>query len=92
MTQPVTINVLEQTCESSPSQWEGRTSDGRFVYVRYRWGRLRIGFGRTMDAAVEEAMAERGISATLGDRFDGYLEYGQLIAVTSEQVAWPGAN
>jgi len=46
------VSKLTQTCKGSPSQWEGLTDDGQFIYVRYRWGCLSIGSGKTMDEAV----------------------------------------
>jgi hypothetical protein len=36
------VSKLIQTCKGSPSQWEGLTDDGQFIYVRYRWGCLSI--------------------------------------------------
>jgi hypothetical protein len=29
------VSKLTQTCKASPSQWEGLTDDGQFIYVRY---------------------------------------------------------
>lgn len=36
------ITEIEQTCSACPSQWEGKTSSGEYVYIRYRWGEGRI--------------------------------------------------
>jgi hypothetical protein len=36
------IKELIRTCSACPSQWEGRTTDGQEVCIRYRWGRLRV--------------------------------------------------
>jgi len=47
------VSKLTQSCKGSPSQWEGLTDDGQFIYVRYRWGCLAIGSGKTLDEAVE---------------------------------------
>src|ERR1700738_3288078 len=33
---------LSQTCHMCPSQWEGRTVDGEYVYIRFRWGTLTL--------------------------------------------------
>lgn len=33
---------LIRTCFACPSQWEGKLENGDNLYVRYRWGRLRI--------------------------------------------------
>ena len=40
---PPEVMNLVQTCECHPSQWEGWTSDGGVIYVRFRHGRLWIG-------------------------------------------------
>jgi hypothetical protein len=34
---------LVQTCQCHPSQWEGWTSNGSAIYVRFRHGRLWVG-------------------------------------------------
>lgn len=47
------VATLQKTCESHPAQWEGRLADGRFIYVKFRWGHLRIGIGETPAAAVD---------------------------------------
>lgn len=50
------VAYLEQTCTACPSQWEGKMEDGRYVYIRYRWGALSWTVGEetqyrdTMDA------------------------------------------
>jgi len=38
------IKVVEvwKTCDAFPAQWEGKTKDGKDVYVRYRWGNLTV--------------------------------------------------
>lgn len=48
------IVMLHQTSIACPSQWEGLTSSGECVYIRYRSGYGRIGFGRTVDEAVDD--------------------------------------
>jgi len=32
----IMLAKLIQTCDSRPSQWEGETEDGKYVYIRYR--------------------------------------------------------
>ena len=83
----VRVSNLIQTCSKSPTQWEGRTSDGRLVYVRYRWGWLTNGIGQTIDEAVrsETNLFER----QLGEKRDGDLDYARLRAVTDGLVEWP---
>jgi hypothetical protein len=81
----VTVVDLRQTCECSPSQWEGRTDDGRFVYVRYRWGWLQVGFGATLEDAVAD---DETYVRQLGHPMDGALTYVQLVAAVP-WVEWP---
>jgi hypothetical protein len=66
----LTVVELEQTCGACPSQWEGRTDDGRYVYIRYRWGFLRLGVGYTFWAAVgADTWGEQ-----IGDGLDGSMD------------------
>lgn len=36
------IATITKTCDSCPSQWEGKFDNGDDLYVRYRWGHLRV--------------------------------------------------
>ncbi|MBK8198121.1 MAG: hypothetical protein IPK75_07095 [Acidobacteria bacterium] len=67
------LHRLEKTCTACPAQWEGELSDGTCFYVRYRFGVLRVGFGATPDAAVDDARFEW----ELGDGLDGWMEWDQ---------------
>lgn len=81
----IVVRELELTCESCPAQWQGRTVDGRFVYVRYRSGWLQVGVGDTFKAAVcDESDVRR-----LGDGYDGFMTYEELKAATRGRVEWP---
>lgn len=66
-----TLKELYKTCDACPSQWEGRTTDNRPVYVRSRSGRLTAGVGE-LGEAVEKAV-ERAYQRT-PDQCDFYLE------------------
>jgi hypothetical protein len=83
----IRVRKLTQTCERSPSQWQGTTDDGLFVYVGYRWGFLSIGTGVTES----EAIANRNnvFEKRLGDSLDGTLEYEKLRDVTRALIEWP---
>lgn len=54
------VQTLKLTCEAYPSQWEGQLQDGRFVYIRYRYGVLRMGIGVTEDEAADNTTFGRG--------------------------------
>lgn len=70
-----TITKLRKTCDSCPAQWEGETSDGQQVYIRYRWGYLSVKVDP--DYAVGYR-AEEVVSERLGDNLDGSLSFAQL--------------
>jgi hypothetical protein len=36
------LKELKRTCETNPSQWEGKLNDGRMLYIRYRWSILDV--------------------------------------------------
>ncbi len=38
----IRIDRLKKTCEGCPTQWEGITTDGGDVHIRYRWGTLVV--------------------------------------------------
>ena len=80
----VVVSELEMTCPICPSQWEGKTSDGRFVYVRYRYGCLQVSFGDSL----MDAVGDETIFKCIGDELHGELTYAELKAAVPE-VAWP---
>ena len=86
-TEKIVVTTLVRTCLRSPSQWEGQTSDGRFVYVRYRWGSLEIGIGQSL----EDAISNSGefFNQQMGERYDGSMEIEQLRHATLEIIEWP---
>lgn len=43
---------IRQTCAACPTQWEGTLDDGRFVYFRYRHGRLTIDIAKDADSCM----------------------------------------
>ena len=81
----IVVNELELTCSACPAQWEGRTNDGRWVYVRYRSGFLQVGVGDTLS----EAVGSDAIIRKVGDGADGYMTYEELREVTRGLVDWP---
>ena len=41
-TERILIDSLEMTCSDCPSQWNAKTASGRYVYIRYRHGVLKV--------------------------------------------------
>ena len=72
------LRTLEKTCEACPAQWEGQLEDGRYVYVRYRWGVLRVGMGDTKD----QAIGDRGSCTDFHDRFHGTMDTEAMLGHT----------
>ena len=69
---PPILTQLERTCCACPSQWEGLTDDGNYVYIRYRGGRLRA------DVAKTRFQWAKGVKIQLfgqvvGEPLDGYM-------------------
>lgn len=83
-------DTLECTCTSFPSQWEGHDDEGRYVYVRYRFGRLTV--ERAQNALL--AGSELLVTAQVGGRYDGEMSEATMreivgrIAAQTRAVAW----
>lgn len=70
------------TCSACPSQWDIHTTDGQYIYARYRWGWLTV----TLDPWSEnskELYAEQ-----MGDEYDGVMSTIQLKELTKEILEW----
>jgi hypothetical protein len=68
-TQPVLLRQLTRTTIAAPSQWEGETADGRTVYIRYRWGTLRV-----------EIDNEQVLDTDAGEKLGSYMDETELQA------------
>ena len=70
-----TIKHLEQTCFACPSQWEGETTDGKYIYIRYRWGYLSVDvdgkeiFGLHVGSNTGGVMSEKEMLEITGLRY-----------------------
>ncbi len=76
----IRLTSLRQTTGACPSQWEGTTDDGRFVYARYRFGELTIGVG----ASVEDAVVPFGgdnllLAVEVGGEWDGAMTTDEML-------------
>jgi hypothetical protein len=88
MTNPqplLVITSIKNTCGACPAQWEGRTQDGEYVYIRYRWGYLSIRAGET-----ENISDMRTVFGVVLDEsgWDGVLSYGDLKSKVPF-IVWP---
>ena len=83
----LTIAQIVQTCPECPSQWEGRLTDGRPFYIRYRWGCLTVSFGE-VGAAIESAVdAEDWFCEQIGDEYDGLITIEGVCNYTGLRIA-----
>ena len=86
----IRVIKISCTCCACPSQWEGRTADCRAVYVRYRWGHLSVRVSREKDLRPNAAvMGESVFEMDPGGRYDGSLEYHELVDLTAGVIDWP---
>jgi hypothetical protein len=77
------VTEIKMTCGACPAQWEARLADGQFVYVRFRHGRLSIGFSKSdIWDAVDR---DRVIWSEDGDR--GTMDFDEMLKLTGLRLA-----
>jgi len=83
----VKVIELRNTCVACPAQWEGRTEDGKWVYVRYRWGWLSVcvGEGKDVSAAIR---GDEVFGKDCGAALDGDMTFQELVQHTPG-IHWP---
>lgn len=86
----IKVSSIVKTCGSCPAQWEGVTSDGKAVYVRYRWGFLSVTVSDMLEDAIRGTHPKDEVyGRQLGHALDGVLEYEVLKTKTVGLIAWP---
>lgn len=78
----LTIADLRRTTTMSPSQWEGTLTDGRPLYIRYRWGQLSIRIGRQGQSADEAAGGRVWLEGAVGEDTSPIIELPQVLQAT----------
>lgn len=84
---PFVVERIVKTCSACPSQWDIFLDDGRYVYVRYRWGGLRLTLAENEDAlfnGYDQVIYDEQI----GDGFDGVMEEEELRDLTKDILDW----
>lgn len=73
------INLIK-TCPACPAQWEGTTSDGRMIYIRYRWSFLSVRISEKETTDIMKAVDGEEIFGYQNEKsgFDGFLKYKEL--------------
>jgi hypothetical protein len=72
--QNLVIDKIIETCGGCPAQWSARSTDGKYIYIRYRHGHFRI------DVDGNTVFEDDFISAYGGD---GVLSYEELVTRTA---------
>lgn len=85
---PLRIRTAEQTCDLSPTQYEGFLDDGRFFYLRYSWGELYLGIGNDL----EDALGKMQLIGKPGEWGDGVLFYDEIVQHTAKHLDWSNAE
>jgi len=89
----IKLAKLIQTCDYRPSQWEGETEDGKYVYIHYRndlfYVKMRDDYSH-FDTGEEHFRLE-GVH---GDPADGSMTTEEMLAITgfdasSAREEWP---
>ena len=84
------VTEIIQTCSACPTQFEGRTSDNRRVYVRYRWGYLSVRIGE-IGGDIYTAVNGTEVFGKVIDPegWDGTMFFDELKEITKGFVQWP---
>ena len=77
----IKVETANMTCSACPSLWEALTDTGHDIYVRYRWGYLSVMYGGVMGKEI--------FGASIGDNFDGFMTYDELVGYTQHLIDWP---
>lgn len=71
-----------KTCSACPSQWDIFTTDGDYIYARYRWGRL------TLTLNIWKPDSKILYTENIGDSWDGVLSTPELKRHTRSILDW----
>lgn len=80
------VKKCVKTCSACPSQWDIHTTDGEYIYARYRWGGLTLTLNfRQSDSVVI-------FSAGVGGCLDGDMSTDELKELTASILDWSEAE
>lgn len=72
-----------------PALWEGKTDDCRFVFIRVKYGDLRVGLSAMYkEAALNVSDNPFYFKAGVGD-LEGSLEYQRLVTLLRDHIVLP---
>ena len=64
------VMELIQECSACPSSWSGKLDDGRDIFIRYRWGTLRVTENGDKSITLFEV--------DHGNPLDGFMDFDEL--------------
>lgn len=79
----IIVTKLEKTSGSFPSQWEAETNDGRFIYIRYRFGRFEVSIGNTKDESILGTILMRRTYTHANMKYDGCMSTERMMELTN---------
>lgn len=82
MNKNLIVKNYRKTCGACPSQWDIWTTDGQYIYARYRWG------GLTLTLEVGTPNSRILYAENIGDGWNGVLSTQELIDHTSSVLDW----
>ncbi|MEU7416723.1 hypothetical protein [Streptomyces antibioticus] len=74
---PIVLARSVQTCFGCPSQWDAWTSDGKYLYLRFRWG----------SGTVDNDQGETIASFDTDDKWAGVIDLDEFCACAGLQLA-----
>jgi hypothetical protein len=66
----IKITKIVNTCPGCPAQWDAWTSEGKYYFIRYRWGGLRVD--------VDDVSPETIYCESVGPPLDGLMTFDEL--------------
>jgi hypothetical protein len=76
------VATLRRVTMMSPSQWVGTLTDGRPIYIRFRWGLLSVCIGNPGDTNEQVAGRPRWFDEVVASWKDPYIELSQVLELT----------
>ncbi|MHC3474674.1 hypothetical protein ACYF6T_39105 [Streptomyces sp. 7R007] len=86
--QPIVLARAVRTCTAIPSQWNAWTTDGQYLYLRYRSGIGTVDAYDTEDSAQWTRVPDGAVARfDTGDRWDGEMDLTEFCEHTGLQLA-----
>ena len=83
----LTIADLRQTTAAVPTHREGALTDGRPIYIRYRWGELSVCIGRQGQTPDKAVGASPWFEGAVGDPTASMIDLTQVLSATGLAIA-----